>query len=299
MSHRSPRFLPQLHCFVRGLNRRFAPKALLGLAGLLVSPQSLAAGIERDPMGFNLLGPVTPIADAVHTMNNYLLIMCFGISLFVLSLILYILWRYRAGRRNPVISQRTHNGPLEVIWTLVPTVIIVALAIPSFKLIHIEDNPPPAELTVIVRGYQWYWSYEYPDLEVEEFTSIMIPDEDIGPGQVRLLSVDAPLVIPSETNVEFLITSGDVLHSFAVPNFAVRRDALPGRMTSDWAFVPAEKEGTYYGQCSELCGIGHGFMPIEVRVVSKDQFESWVAESLALGGPAAPPPRAALARATP
>jgi cytochrome c oxidase subunit 2 len=171
-----------------------------------------------------------------------------------------------------------HNTLIEIIWTVVPVIILIIIGIPSLQLLYKEDRIPPPELTIKVTGYQWYWGYEYMDYEGLDFLAYPIADADIDEdaGQKRLLSTDNPVVVPVDTNIQLLITAGDVLHAFALPNAGVKRDAVPGRLNETW--MRLKHEGTYYGQCSEICGTGHAYMPIEVKVVSKEAFETWTAK---------------------
>jgi cytochrome c oxidase subunit 2 len=240
---------------------------------------------------------VTPIgreAEAFH--DNWLLLLCAIISVFVLGLLLYAMVRYRRGA-HPVPSRNTHNTTIEVVWTLVPVLILVAIAIPSIRLLRHQYTPPPTDLTVKVTGHQWYWSYELPDYGVT-FDSYMLKEKNDPTRQANqrartdndgppLLAVDERLVIPQGKVVKFIITADDVIHSFAVPAFWIKQDANPGQLHETWAKV--DRPGVYFGQCSELCGARHGFMPIAVEVVPQGEFAQWVAQK---GGhpPGAAPP---------
>ncbi len=228
---------------------------------------------------------VTPIgeeASAFH--NNWLLPLCAIISIFVLVLLIYAIVRFRRGV-NPTPSRNSHNTLIEVIWTLVPVLILVAIAIPSIRLLRHTYSPPPADLTVKVTGHQWYWSYELPDYGVT-FDSNMLKEANDPTRQKDqrartdvdgppLLAVDNRLVIPAGKVVKFIVTADDVIHSFAVPAFWIKQDANPGQLHETWAKV--DRPGVYFGQCSELCGARHGFMPIAVEVVPQPQFDAWVA----------------------
>jgi len=228
---------------------------------------------------------VTPIgeeASAFH--DNILLPLCFLISAFVLILLIWAIFRYRRGA-NPVPSRNSHNTLIEVIWTLVPVLILVGIAIPSIRLLRHTYSPPPADLTVKVTGHQWYWSYELPDYGVQ-FDSYMLKEGNDPTRQANqrartdadgppLLAVDNRLVIPAGKVVKFIATADDVIHSFAVPAFWIKQDANPGQLHETWAKV--DRPGVYFGQCSELCGARHGFMPIAVEVVPQAQFEAWIA----------------------
>lgn len=240
-----------------------------GISG--VSP----ASADILPWQMNFQEAVTPAMEHITSFHNMMLYIISGIVAFVTILLLYVIIRFNS-KTNPVPSTTTHNVLLEVIWTVVPVIILIVIAVPSFKLLFFEARNPEPELTVKVVGYQWYWGYEYPENGDITITSNMLKDEEINPskGQVRLLSVDNPMIIPVDTNVLFQVTASDVIHSFAVPQFGVKVDAVPGRLNSAWARV--NKIGTYYGQCSELCGKGHGQMPIEIKVISKEDFAAWI-----------------------
>ena len=207
--------------------------------------------------------------------NNFLLILMTAISVFVLGLMLYVMLRFNA-RANPKPSSTTHNTLVEVVWTVVPIVILVVIAIPSFRLLYFQRDIPEADMTVKAVGYQWYWGYEYPDHGDFAFDSLMLTDEERG-DQPRLLATDTAMVVPVDTTVRVIVTAADVLHAFAMPAFGLKMDAVPGRLNETW--FKAEKTGTYYGQCSELCGIRHAFMPIRIEVVSKADFALWVEEA--------------------
>jgi cytochrome c oxidase subunit 2 len=207
--------------------------------------------------------------------NNFLLILMTAISVFVLGLMLYVMVRFNA-RANPEPSKTTHNTLVEVIWTVVPIVILLVIAIPSFRLLYFQRDIPEADMTVKAVGYQWYWGYEYPDHGDFAFDSLMLTDEERG-DQPRLLATDTAMVVPVDTTVRVIVTAADVLHAFAMPAFGLKMDAVPGRLNETW--FKAEKTGTFYGQCSELCGIRHAFMPIRIEVVSKADFALWVEEA--------------------
>ena len=213
--------------------------------------------------------------DIVWFHDYMLLPITVAISAFVLFLMLYVMVRFRESR-NPNPSKRTHNVAVEIIWTLVPCLILIVMAVPSFKVLYSQDTIPKADVTIKAVGYQWYWGYEYPDENII-VDSYMIEDKDLKEGQPRLLAVDNVVVVPVDKVVKVLITANDVLHAWALPSFGVKRDAMPGRINETW--FKAEKKGTYYGQCSELCGIKHAFMPIEVRVVSDQEYQEWLSEA--------------------
>ncbi|MBI2234853.1 MAG: cytochrome c oxidase subunit II [Micavibrio aeruginosavorus] len=266
--------------------RRFLTLACLAALAVILCPDLAAATSQNWQMGMQ--EAATPVAEHLHKFHNFLLVIITGIVIFVFSLLLFVMARFNS-RANPTPSQTTHNVLLEIVWTVVPVIILITIAVPSFKLLYYMDRTENPEMTLKVTGYQWYWGYEYPDHGGVSFTSNMLPDADINAvkGQLRSLSVDNPLVLPVGTDIQVLVTAADVLHSFAVPSFGIKTDAVPGRTNETW--IRIEKEGTYYGQCSELCGTNHAFMPIEVHAVSKEAFAEWV---VAQGGtmPAAPTP---------
>ncbi|WP_366004239.1 cytochrome c oxidase subunit II [Sphingomonas sp.] len=220
-------------------------------------------------------------AEAFH--NGPLLWLCVIISAFVLALLLYTIFRYRRGA-NPTPSRTTHNTAIEVVWTLVPVLILVAIAIPSIRLIKAQYSPPPADVTIKVIGNQWYWTYQYPDNGGIEIVSNMLKEQkDVKPGDryrtdadgPPLLAADERMVIPAGKVVKFIVTSNDVIHAFAVPAFWTKIDANPGRLNETW--VKVDRPGVYFGQCSELCGARHGFMPIVVEAVPEATFNAWLA----------------------
>ena len=213
--------------------------------------------------------------DIVNFHNNILLPVIIAISVFVLFLMIYVCIRFRESK-NPNPSKTTHNVAVEVLWTLIPCLILIVMAVPSFKILYKQDTIPKADLTVKAVGYQWYWGYEYPDENII-FESYMIKEDELKENQPRLLTVDNEVVVPVNKVVKVLITANDVLHAWALPSFGVKRDAVPGRINETW--FKAEKVGTYYGQCSELCGIQHAFMPITVRVVTDEEYAIWLADA--------------------
>ncbi|MCG8357897.1 MAG: cytochrome c oxidase subunit II [Kiloniellales bacterium] len=220
----------------------------------------------------------SPTMERIEDLNVLLLVIIVAVVVFVMGLLLYVIWRF-AEKRNPTPSRTTHNTLLEVLWTTIPVIILVVIAVPSFKLLYFADSIPPedAELTIKAIGRQWYWSYEYPDHGNFTFDANMVPDEDLEPGQPRLLATDNPIVLPVETNIRILVTASDVLHNFAMPSMGLKLDAVPGRINETW--VRITREGTFYGQCSELCGTGHSYMPIEIKAVSKEEFDRWVVQA--------------------
>jgi cytochrome c oxidase subunit 2 len=242
---------------------------------ILLAPAVRAAKPEAWQIYFQ--EAVTPVMEKIVHLHNILLVIIFAIGLFVLCVLFYIVWRFNA-RRQAVPSRTTHNTLLEIVWTAIPATIVLVVMIPSVKLLYFMDKVEQADLTIKIVGRQWYWHYAYPDKGYEfEFDSVMIPTKDLKAGQLRLLEVDHPLVVPVNTNIRLLFTADDVLHSWTVPAFGVKQDTVPGRLKETW--IRVTKEGTYYGQCSELCGAGHGYMPIQVNVVSKAEFETWLASA--------------------
>ena len=215
------------------------------------------------------------MTEIVSFHNNILLPVIIAISVFVLFLMIYVCIRFRASK-NPNPSKTTHNVAVEILWTLIPCLILIVMAVPSFKILYKQDTIPKADVTVKAVGYQWYWGYEYPDENII-FESYMIKEDELKDNQPRLLTVDNEVVVPVNKVVKVLITANDVLHAWALPSFGVKRDAVPGRINETW--FKAEKVGTYYGQCSELCGIQHAFMPITVRVVTDEEYAIWLAEA--------------------
>jgi cytochrome c oxidase subunit II len=242
-----------------------------------INVASAAAG-QPSPWETGMQEMVTELGQSVSSFHTYLVWLIAAICLFVLALILVIIVRFNENK-NPTPSRTTHNTLLEVAWTIVPVLILVAIAIPSFRLLREQLVPPQADLVVKATGYSWYWGYEYPaDQGGIKFDSNMIPEDGKRrPDQPRLLGADNALVVPVGKVVRVQVTSADVLHSFAMPSFYIKVDAIPGRLNETW--FKAEKEGVYYGQCSELCGNGHPYMPIEIHVVSEQQFAAWLAEA--------------------
>ncbi|WP_448583028.1 cytochrome c oxidase subunit II [Thermaurantiacus sp.] len=235
------------------------------------------------PWGIDLLPQVTPIGEQALRMVHWLLNpVMIGISLLVLALLVWTILRYRAAA-NPEPATFSHNFKLEVTWTLIPALILVIIAVPSFRLLANQYNPPKADLTIKVTGYQWYWGYEYVDHGGISFDAVMVNREEAAArGAPYLLETDNRVVVPAGKTVKLLITAADVLHSWALPSFWVKMDAVPGRINEAWFKV--DRPGVYYGQCSELCGTKHGFMPIAVEVVPEDQFNAWVAKMQAEQG---------------
>ena len=250
-------------------------KKILLIFTTLFFSQKVFANQPKDwQLGFQEAASDT-MRDIVNFHDKLLLPIIVAISVFVLFLMAYACIRFRASK-NPNPSKRTHNVAVEVLWTLIPCLILIVIAVPSFKILYKQDTIPKADLTIKAIGYQWYWGYEYPD-ENLIFDSYMVEEKDLKADQPRLLTVDNEVVVPVGKVVKVLITANDVLHAWALPSFGVKRDAVPGRINETW--FKAEKVGTYYGQCSELCGIKHAFMPIAVKVVSEEEYQEWLSEA--------------------
>jgi cytochrome c oxidase subunit 2 len=279
---------------------------VLGLLAALTSSASAGTG-QPSPWQINFQGAVTTIADGIQSFHTLLLVIITVVVLFVLALLVVVMVRFNA-KSNPTPSRTTHNTLIEVVWTVAPVVILVIIAVPSFRLLYAQYDAPAADLTIKATGHQWYWSYEYQaasqtgtqnaqgnvvqeapaaaagaqqaagaDVIEISFDSTMVPEKDLKDGQPRLLAVDNEVVVPVNKVVRVLVTAGDVIHAFAVPSFGIKADAVPGRLNETW--FKAEREGVYYGQCSELCGKDHAYMPIAVRVVSEADYAAWMAEA--------------------
>jgi cytochrome c oxidase subunit 2 len=247
--------------------------AALGLGG------EAAWAIDAVNWGMGLQEAATPVAESMTAFDDFLLYICTAIVVFVLGLLIYVMVRFRE-KRNPVPTRTVHNTLLEVLWTAVPVAVLMVIAFPSFDLLYLSNDSRDAELNVKIYGNTWNWTYEYPDNGNFSFTANMVPEADLQPGQPRNLATDVLAVIPSETKIRFVVTSNDTLHAFAMPAWGVKIDAVPGRLNETWAEVPARFENhIFYGQCSELCGVGHAFMPIAIKVVSKQEFAAWVAQA--------------------
>lgn len=245
-------------------------------AALVMLAATAALAAQPMPWQINFQPAASPVMAEIEEFNVLLSIIIVGISVFVLGLLAFICIRFSAGR-NPTPSKTAHNTVLEVIWTVVPVMILVVIAVPSFRLLTFASTTPEAEMTLKATGHQWYWSYAYPDHGDFTFDSLLIEDQDLKSGQLRLLETDNRVILPVDTTIRIQVTADDVLHSWAVPAFGVKIDAVPGRLNETWTRI--DKEGVYYGQCSELCGVRHGFMPITVEAVSKEAFARWVEEA--------------------
>lgn len=251
------------------------------IAALLVSllttmPVMASEGTQgyADSWQLSFQPSISPIKTEINDFHDLLLVIITVIVVVVTLLLAYAVVAFRR-RKGKEAAQFSHNTLIEVIWTIVPVIILIVIAIPSFKLLYLENRIPEPELTIKTTGYQWYWGYEYMDYEGLEFLSYPIPDEEIdeSKGERRLLSTDTKVVVPINTNIQLLVTAADVIHAFALPAAGVKKDAIPGRLNETWMRI--EKPGTYYGQCSEICGTGHAYMPIEVKAVTKEEFDAW------------------------
>lgn len=257
---------------------RVTAAALTSLPVLFAGGAARAGTGQPSPWQIGLQQSASPVMDNLVAFHNFLLVLITLITAFVLTLLVIVIVKFNA-RANPTPARTTHNTLLEVLWTVVPVVILVVIAVPSFRLLFYQQNLPPADLTVKATGKQWSWSYSYPDSKFE-FDSYMLQDQDrqkLNPVPPRLLAVDNPMVVPVNKVVRVQTIGADVIHSFAVPSFGIKIDAVPGRLNETW--FKAEREGIYYGQCSELCGKDHAFMPIEVHVVSDQAFAAWLEDA--------------------
>jgi cytochrome c oxidase subunit 2 len=256
--------------------KRMTALAVTIFAILAGGGAALAEFGQPSPWQLGMQQSATPVMDNIIWFHDYLLYFIGAITVFVLALLVIVMVRFNS-RANPVPSRTTHNTLIEVLWTFIPIVILMFIAVPSFKLLFFQLNIPPADITVKATGKQWYWSYSYPDNGKFEFDSLMLKAGELKQDQPRLLAVDNEMVVPVNKNVHVLTTGADVIHAFTVPSFGIKIDAIPGRINETW--FKATREGVYYGQCSELCGKDHAYMPIAVRVVSEQAFAAWVEES--------------------
>jgi cytochrome c oxidase subunit 2 len=231
-----------------------------------------AVGAPR-PWEMGMQRSFGPIKDRIIELNDLVLVIITVITLFVGGLIVWVMIRYNS-QRNPVPSQTSHNTIIEILWTVIPVLILVVIAIPSFRLIYYQDRTPDPDMTIKVTGHQWYWEFTYPDQGNIDIESRYIHDEDLKPGQLRLLAVDNQVVIPVNKKIRILTNSTDVIHSFFIPALGVQRYAIPGRTIETW--LEADQVGTFYGECNQICGQDHSRMPISVKAVSEADFKTWV-----------------------
>lgn len=258
-------------------------RRLLGGAAFVIAMVAAgwasAAGIgNAEPWQLGFQGAVTPIMERITSLHTFILWVIVVISIFVMVLLIIAMVKFNS-RANPEPSRTTHNTFIEILWTVVPILILLVIAVPSFRLLYFQRDFPPIDMTIKAIGNQWYWSYEYPDNGDISFDSLMLEGEEleerrkVDPGAPRLLAVDNEVIVPAGKTVRVIVTASDVLHNFAMPSFGTKMDAVPGRLNETWFKV--DREGVYYGQCSELCGIKHAYMPIAVRVVSQEKFDAW------------------------
>jgi cytochrome c oxidase subunit 2 len=266
--------------------RTAATALLLGVASLPYAAAAETRVAEPHNWQLGFQEAATPVKERIADLHNELLIIIALITIFVVGLLGYVMWRFNE-RAHPIPTRTAHNTVIELLWTVIPVLILVIIAIPSFKLMYYMDRTQKADMTIKVTGHQWYWSYEYPDYKDVGFDSSIIPEDQIKPGQKRLLDVDNPLIVPVGANVRVLIAGSDVMHSWFVPSFGVQMYAVVGRLNETWFNV--EKEGVYYGQCNQICGVNHAFMPIVVQAVSKDNFAKWIGDKQKAASNDAPP----------
>ncbi|NMD08062.1 MAG: cytochrome c oxidase subunit II [Phyllobacteriaceae bacterium] len=257
--------------------------ALALLASLAVPVAAFAAAGQAEPWQIGLQDAASPVSEYIHWFHNFLLVMITIITLFVLGLLIVVMVKFNA-KANPVPSKTTHHVGLEVAWTVIPVLILVAIAIPSFRLLYLQRDIPQADMTLKIIGNPgWNWTYQYPDLGVDEqgeakvsFTASLLPEDQAkADGKPYLLATDVPVVVPVNKTVKLIVTSdpAGIIHAWTIPSFGMKIDAIPGRLNEDW--FKATQEGVFYGQCSELCGKDHAYMPIEVHVVSEADFAAW------------------------
>ena len=247
-----------------------------GLLAFIFSISNLAFASEPKPWQMDLQPPAGIIAEKATDLHNFLLVVITLISVFVLGLLIYVCIKYK---EQPGVkpSKTSHNTIIEIIWTVVPVLILVVIAVPSFKLLYLTEADKPVDMVIKVSGAQWYWNYEYPDQEIS-FDSYIIADADLKDDQKRMLEVDNPLVVPEGTKIKFLITGNDVMHSFFVPSLALQVYSIAGRINEIWTEVPLGKK-KYYGQCNQICGVNHAYMPIVIQALPKNEYEQWLKEA--------------------
>ncbi len=257
------------------LLRRLAAAFATTCGGALAFAGDAAAQMPHPwQMGFQAAhSPVQAEIESLHSLVLWIITL---ITLFVGALLIWVMVRFDS-KRNPVASRTSHHTLLEIAWTVVPVLILAIIVIPSFRLVYFEDRTEHADMTIKVTGHQWYWEYTYPDHGNVDFTSYYVKDADLKPGQHRLLDVDNPLVLPVGKNIRIIETSGDVIHSFFIPSLGVQRYAIPGRTIETW--VRIDKPGHYYGECNQICGTNHSFMPISIEAVAPADFDAWVQQA--------------------
>ncbi len=262
---------------LRRLLATFVSRARTSAAALLLAAAATPAMAQMPkPWQMGMQTASSPVMAKIEELHDLVMVIITLVTIFVAALLLYVVWRYSA-RRNAHPSQTSHNTVLEIAWTLIPVLILVVIAIPSFRLIYFEDRTEAADMTIKVTGHQWYWEYTYPDHGNVDFSSRLVPEDQLKPGQMRLLDVDEQLVLPAGKNIRILTTSADVIHSFYIPALGVQRYAIPGRTIETW--VRIDKPGTYYGECNQICGTMHSGMPISIRALPDAEFQAWVVQA--------------------
>ena len=246
----------------------------LAAVAVLASGSAWAQAPRNWQLSFQ--APHSPVQQSIEGLHSLVVWLMALVTVFVAALLGYVMWRYNA-KRNPVASRVSHHTALEVAWTVLPVLILVVIAIPSFRLVYFEDRTAAADMTVKVTGHQWYWEFTYPDQGGVDFSSYMVPADQLKPGQLRNLEVDNRLVVPAGKNIRILTTSGDVIHSFFIPSLGVQRYAIPGRTIETW--VKVDQPGVYYGECNQICGTNHSLMPISVEALSESDFQTWVEQA--------------------
>ena len=245
-------------------------------SSLLIFIPQVAFANQPKAWQFGLQDPAGIIAEMATDLHDFLLIVIILISLFVLGLLFYVCIRFKESR-NPNPTRTSHNTVIEILWTVIPVLILVVIAVPSFKLLYLQETDKPFDMVIKVTGNQWYWNYEFPDENVA-YDSYMIPDNEIKGEQKRLLEVDNPLIVPEGKNIKFLITGNDVMHSFFVPSLALQVYSFAGRVNEIWTEIPIG-EKTYYGQCNQICGVNHSYMPIVIKAVKQQDFDKWLKQA--------------------
>lgn len=271
MTMNSTRNFPEMK---RPVRRGLLAAAVAAIVGTFASLPAMAQ--QPEPWQMNFQDAHSSLMEEMVTFHDFLLYLIFAISIFVLALMLYTIYRF-SEKRNPNPSRTTHNTLIEVLWSVIPIFILVVIGLFSLPLLFNSDDSVDADITIKAIGRQWYWSYEYPDHGDFTFDSFMVPDDEIKGDQVRLLSTDENLVLPVGKKIRVLVTSSDVLHAFAMPALGAKIDAVPGRTNELWFDI--DEPGMYYGQCSELCGSGHAFMPIAIQAVTEAEFDAWVVQA--------------------
>ena len=249
----------------------------LAIAAIIATTAStaLAQGFVQAPRDWEIgfQHPGSPVQARIESLHALIMWIITIITLFVAGLLLYVVWKFRASV-NPTPSRLSHHTWLEIAWTILPALVLVIIAIPSFRLVYYENKTAHPDMTIKVTGHQWYWQYTYPDQGNIQFDSYMLPTNQLKPGELRHLSVDNPLTIPAGKNIRILTTGADVIHSFFIPSLGVQRYAIPGRVIETW--LRADKPGTYYGECNQICGTNHSVMPIEVHALTPQAFQAWL-----------------------